>query len=181
MSRPRRADATENRKRIVDAARAALADSDDVHLNAIARRAGVGQATLYRNFPTREDLLAEVYRQDVDELVTAAHTLVAEYEPLAALERWFDQLVGYARVKRGVLAAVEAATWRALTDDSHAPISDAVTLLLDAGKATGSVRDDVDARDVILLIGYLARLQDAEWETRARHLLALILDGLRTR
>ena len=49
----------------------------------------------------------------------------------------------------------------------------------DAGKAAGTVRADVDARDVIILIGYLARLDESDWDTRARHLLDIILDGLR--
>ncbi len=64
MSPRRRADAAENRARIVAVARAAVADGGDeeLKLNAIAKRAGVGQGTLYRHFPTREDLLAEVYR-----------------------------------------------------------------------------------------------------------------------
>src|ERR1700722_10888818 len=68
----RRADATENRARIIRAARSAMAESDDVKLNAIAKQAGVGQGTLYRHFPTRDDLLAEVYRADVEQLVAAA-------------------------------------------------------------------------------------------------------------
>ncbi|MCO5969592.1 hypothetical protein NDW01_14410 [Actinoallomurus sp. WRP6H-15] len=55
-----------------------------------------------------------------------------------------------------------------------------MTALLDAGKAAGAIRPDVDARDVILLIGHLTRL-DEEWETRARHLLHVVLDGLRSR
>lgn len=55
----------------------------------------------------------------------------------------------------------------------------AITVLLDAGKADGTIRPDVDARDVILLIGYLSRLEQAEWDTRARHLLQVVLDGLR--
>ena len=67
-----RADAAGNRARIIAAARTAIADAGEVKLNAIARQAGVGQGTLYRHFPTREDLLAEVYREDVDELVAAA-------------------------------------------------------------------------------------------------------------
>lgn len=179
MTSPRRADAAANRERIVAAARSALAHSDDVRLNAIAKRAGVGQATLYRHFPTREDLLAEVYRQDVDDLVAAAHTLVAEHEALSALEAWFDRVAGYARVKRGVLAAVEVSAGRDLAAESHGPITEAVAVILDAGKADGSIRADVDARDVILLIGYLTRLRDTEWDLRARHLLAIVLDGLR--
>ena len=57
----------------------------------------------------------------------------------------------------------------------------AITTLLDAGKTDGTVRDDADARDVILLIGYLARLDETEWDARANHVLDIILDGLRRR
>jgi AcrR family transcriptional regulator len=182
MSTPRRrSDAIENRERILDAARAALLSSDEVRLSAIAKRAGVGQATLYRHFPTREDLLAEVYRHDVDELVAAAPELLSQHDALTALARWFDRVAEYARVKRGVFAAVEVSVWQDLSAHSLGPIGAAVTILLDAGKAEGSIRRDIDARDVILLIGYLTRLEDSEWEQRAGHLLSVVLDGLRRR
>jgi len=178
---PRRADAAGNRARIIRAAREVITNEEDLRLNAVAKRAGVGQGTLYRHFPTREDLLAEVYREDVDALVAAAPALLAEHDPVTALARWFDRVVEYARVKRGVFAAVEVAVWQDLSAHSLGPIGDAVTTLLDAGKAAGTIRDDVDARDVILLIGYLTRLEPDEWDARARHLLEVVLDGLRTR
>lgn len=69
--------------------------------------------------------------------------------------------------------------WQDLSAHSLGPIGDALTTLLDAGKADGTIRSDVDARDVIILIGYLSRLDDAERDTRARHLLGVVLDGLR--
>ncbi|MFS0897602.1 TetR/AcrR family transcriptional regulator [Mycolicibacterium litorale] len=176
----RRADAAQNRDRIIAAARAMILDSaDEVRLSAVARRAGVGQATLYRHFPTREDLLAEVYRHDVAQLVSAAAALAAEHRPLDALARWLDRVAEYARVKRGVFAAVEVGVWQDLSAHSLGPIGDAVTALLNAGKAEGTVRADVDARDVILLLGFLTRLDEAEWEQRARHVLSIVLDGLR--
>ncbi len=181
MSSPRRADARENRERILAAARAELGDEGGLRLNAVAHRAGVGQGTLYRHFPTREALLAEVYRVDVDELVAAAATLLATQEPVAALAAWFERVADYAQVKRGVFAAVEEAVWRDLSAHSLGPIGDAVALLLDAGRREGSLRDDVDSRDVIVLIGYLSRLDAAEFDLRARHLLGVVLDGLRTR
>jgi AcrR family transcriptional regulator len=180
-SAPRRADATENRARIVEAARAELTEDPDFRLNAVAQRAGVGQGTLYRHFPTRADLLAEVYRADVDELVAAAGTLLEEHAPADALRAWFDRVAEYARVKRGVFAALEVATWENLSASSLGPIGDAIMLLLDAGRAAGEIRDDVDARDVVILIGYLSRMDASEFDTRARHLLGIILDGLRTR
>ncbi len=180
LTAPRRADAARNREHIVAAARALLTTSQDVPLNAVAKRAGVGQGTLYRHFSTREQLIAEVYRHEVDDLVAAAGDLLAESDPVQALAGWFDRLIDYARVKRGVLAAVEASTWEPLSAQSHGRIGWAITTLLDAGKSAGLLRQDVGARDVVLLIGYLTRLNEAEWDTRARPLLQIILDGLRS-
>ncbi len=174
-----RADAAGNRARIIAAAREAIANTGEVKLNAIARQAGVGQGTLYRHFPTRDDLLSEVYREDVAELVAAAPALLARHEPLTALARWLDRVADYAQLKRGVFAAVEAAVSQDLAAHSLGPIGEAVTTLLDAGKADGTIRPDIDARDVILLIGYLTRLEQAEWDARSRHLLQVVLDGLR--
>lgn len=178
-----RADAQVNRQRIVEAARDALAASsgsgEDLRLNAIAQQAGVGQGTLYRHFPTRTDLLAEVYRHDVDELVALAPTLLEMEQPDVALALWFDRVADYARIKRGVFAAVEASVWKDLSAHSLGPIGEAITLLLDAGRARGVVRADADAQDVITLISFLTRLDDAS--ERARHLLAIVLDGLRLR
>lgn len=182
MTEPRqRSDAVENRARIIEVARSAVTASGELTLSAVAQQAGVGQGTLYRHFPTREALLSEVYRQDVDELVAAAAALLDRHTPLAALALWFDRVADYASVKRGVFAAVEVAVWQDLAASSRGPIGDALTTLLDAGKADGTIRSDVDARDVILLIGYLSRLDAAEADTRARHLLDIVLDGLRHR
>ncbi|WP_432251722.1 TetR/AcrR family transcriptional regulator [Streptomyces sp. HNM1019] len=178
-ARTRRTDAVRNRTRIVEAARVALAESRHVRLNEIAKRAGVGQGTLYRNFPNREALLAEVHRRDVEELVTAAPALLAEHEPVEALRHWLDRLIDYAGIKRGVLAALEPVAWQDLVADSRNPVEGALTHLLNAGKAAGSLRADVDAHGVLLLIGYLGRLDRDEWESAARPLMNVILDGLR--
>jgi AcrR family transcriptional regulator len=175
----RRSDAVDNRNRIIAAARAVVASSPDFKLNAVAKEAGVGQGTLYRHFPTRESLLSEVYRQDVDVLVESAPTLLAEHAPLDALRLWFDRVASYAEIKRGVFAAVEANVWQGLSANSLGPIGDAVDTLLAAGRTDGTIRDDVDARDVILLIGYLTRVEADEWDHRARRLLGVVLDGLR--
>ncbi|MCQ8833574.1 TetR/AcrR family transcriptional regulator [Streptomyces malaysiensis] len=169
-----------NRTRIVEAARAALAESHLVRLNEIAKRAGVGQGTLYRNFPNREALLAEVYRRDVEELVAAASALLVEHEPVEALRHWLDRVIDYAAIKRGVLAALEPVAWQDdLVAHSHNPVEGALAHLLDAGKAAGSLRTDVDAHGVLLLIACLGRLERDEWESKARLLMNVILDGLR--
>ncbi|MEU7573269.1 TetR family transcriptional regulator [Micromonospora sp. NPDC049240] len=175
----RRADAQLNRERILAAARELVRQPGELRLNAVAKACGIGQGTLYRHFPTREDLLAEVYRQEVDELVAAAPRLLARHQPVDALAAWFDRVAAYARVKRDVFAAVEAATWRGLAAHSLGPIGESVELLLAAGRAAGTIRPDADARDVIVLISWLSRLDDAELDARGSRLLAILVDGLR--
>lgn len=174
-----RTDARRNRDRILAAARQQLAEPGPLRLNAVARASGVGQGTLYRHFPTREDLLAAVYQRDVDDLVAAAPELLAQHTPLKALAAWFDRVSAYARVKRDVFTALEAATWRDLADHSLSPIGGAVELLLAAGRANGSIRDDIEARDVIILITWLSRLDNDELDARGPRLLSVLVDGVR--
>src|ERR1700728_5240536 len=100
-----RADPEQNRARILAAATAALAISSDATLNSIARRAGVGQGTMYRHFPSREDLLLAVYRQDVQAVIDAAPALLAAYPPAEALRRGFGRLASYGRLKHGAARA----------------------------------------------------------------------------
>ena len=181
--RERRSDAVANRDLIVEAARAELSESNgaaaDLRLHRVAKSAGVAQGTLYRHFPTREHLLAEVYRHELTQLVEAVPPLLAEHPPLPALTCWLQRLVEYARVKRGVMMAIEASAWQNLYSDQHHRLDEALGMLLDRGKAAGHVREDVDAADVILLLGALSRIPAAEWDTRANTIVAVIVDGLR--
>ena len=184
-TRAPRSDAVANRERIVIAARAALSGSngavDDLSLHLVARSAKVGQGTLYRHFPTREHLLAEVYRQEMGELADAVPALLVQHPPLDALARWLERLIDYARVKRGVMAAIEASAWRELYSSQHNRLDEALGALLDQGARSGAIRADVDVTDVILLLGALSRIPSTEWDDRARTLVTVIIDGLRAR
>lgn len=173
---PRRSDAEQNRARILAVARTELATSTEVTLNSIAKRAGVGQGTMYRHFPNREALLLAVYRQDVEALIESSPTLLAQHPPLKALRLWFDHLAAYGRVKHGVSAAIEAATRADLSSEYYDQVANAITLLLNAGKATGELRPDVDADEVLLLVGFLWR---SPIRNRSSHLLDIVMDGLR--
>jgi AcrR family transcriptional regulator len=165
VSRARgRADAVNNRARIIAAARTAIADEGCISMRELARRAGVSQGTLYRHFRTRVDVVVEIYRDQVHELTAAAPVLLAEHEPLVALSRWLNRMTSYARINRDFVDAVDTS---------------ALAMLLDAARARGDVRADVDARDVALLLGYLVRLDAREWGVRAPRLLQVIVDGLR--
>src|SRR5580693_5308676 len=91
-SEPLRSNARQNRDRILAVAHEALIASSDASLNSIAKRAGVGIATVYRHFPTREALVLEVYRHEVTQLAEAAPALLASHPPLDALRKWMDRL-----------------------------------------------------------------------------------------
>src|ERR1700761_8837119 len=97
-----RADARENRARILEAARRALAGNGDTSMNQIAQRAGVGPGTLYRNFGTREALALAIYEADIDELVASVPTLLATRTPLNALHAWTTELVSAMVKKHGL-------------------------------------------------------------------------------
>ena len=176
---PLRLDAQRNRDRILAVARELIRGPGDVRLNAVAKASGVGQGTLYRHFPTREALLAAVYERDVDDLVATAPALLATHPPLEALSAWFERVSAYARIKRDVFAALEAGTWRDLADHSLGPIGDAIEMFLDAGRTNGSIRTDIQARDIIILISWLNKLDDDELDARAPVLLTVLVDGLR--
>jgi AcrR family transcriptional regulator len=176
-----RSDAARNRAVIVEAARDLLGEPGELKLSLVARRAGVGQGTLYRHFATRDELVRALYDQEIDDLVALAHALLGEHAPDVALERWFDQLAAYARVKLGVIAAVEASVWQDISAQTMGKLATALTALLDAGRERGVLRGDVDARDVILLSWFLAHVEHGEWNDRTPRLLSVLLDGLRVR
>jgi AcrR family transcriptional regulator len=148
-------------------------------MQAIAKRAGIGQGTLYRHFPTREALVLEVHRHDVADLVDAAPTLVAEHPPRQALRLWLDRLASYGQIKRGLAGAFHTATHKQLAGEGYGPVLNAITTLLDACKKAGAVRQDVEAEEVLLLVGFLWRIDpDDNWSVRTSRMLDLVMDGL---
>src|SRR3979411_3399359 len=119
----KRSDARRNRDAILAAALEALTASPDASLNAIAKRAGVANATLYRHFPTRESLVLEVYRHEVRQLVSTADQLLTEREPGDALREWVARLAQYAMTKHGLAQAIRAAAspGSPLFEETHSP------------------------------------------------------------
>jgi AcrR family transcriptional regulator len=174
-----RADAQHNRERILEAAREAFAVSGDASLNSIAKKAGVGPGTLYRHFPSREVLVLAVYRYDVQQLADSAADLLAAHPPLKALRLWFDRLAYYGMIKHGLADVLHSATSDGLAGETYVPVIGAITLLLTACVQDGSVRPAVDPDDVLLLLGFLWRIDPGpEAEARATRLLDLVIDGL---
>jgi len=176
---PLRADAQENRERILEAARRAFAESGDASLNSIAKKAGVGPGTLYRHFPSREALVLAVYRYDVQKLADAAAELLADNRPARALRVWFDHLAYYGRIKHGLADVLHSATSDGLAGETYGPVVGAIRLLLTACEKEGSIPPGIDPDDVLLLLGFLWRIDPGpDAATRAGRLLDLIMAGL---
>ncbi|WP_432510156.1 TetR/AcrR family transcriptional regulator [Kineococcus sp. SYSU DK001] len=174
-----RTDAQENRQRILAVAAEALTQDGTVSLNAIAKRAGVGPGTLYRHFPDRESLVMAVYRHDVAALVASAADLLQQQPPAAALRDWCLRLGRFGLLKHGLSDVLRTSTGRRLHGESYEPVVQALGLLMSAAERAGAVRSGVAPADLLLLLGFLWRLDpDDDWEQRAGELLTVVLDGL---
>jgi AcrR family transcriptional regulator len=181
--KPQRADAQRNRARLLEAAVCAFSqDCPDVTLDAIAKDAGVGIGTLYRHFPTRESLVEAAYRNELDRLCDAAADLSQELSPEAAMRAWMDRFVDYMTTKRGMSDALRCVIASGGNPFSHSRdrMTAAVTTLLDAGAAAGTIRPDVEPVDVLAsLSGVTLAAGDPDQRDQARRLLDLLMDGLR--
>src|ERR1700674_2810757 len=178
-----RADAVRNRERVLEAAKVVFsAGGPDASLGAGARRAGVGIGTLYRHFPTRESLFEAVYRREVQQLGELAEQLKDEAEPVEALRRWLRSNVAFVATKRGMRPALARAAHKPseLTAYSFDRLTKAVGALLDRAVATGEIRTDISAEDVLrALIGMCYMHDQPGWQSTVLRLLDVFVDGLR--
>src|ERR1700745_3100518 len=180
--RNERSDARRNRDAILAAALEELTASPDASLNAIAKRAGVANATLYRHFPTREELVLATYEHEVQKLVDAAGQLLQEQAPADALSRWVERLARYAVTKHGLADALRKATTpgsELSSTDVYNAIVAALDRLLQANISAGTLRPGLDADDVILALAGLWQLDPAsDWRAQAGRIYEIVLRGL---
>jgi AcrR family transcriptional regulator len=185
--RPMRADAQRNYTKLLDAASAAFLEhgADDVSLEEIARRAGVGIGTLYRHFPTRQALLEAVYRDQVELLEARAEELLKTESPGDALADWLRALMKFSSTKHTLTSALLAGLGKdsALLSSCSKVIRGAADALLARAQEAGVVRPDADSGDVIRLVHAvnIATQRGPADPGQADRMLALILDGLRPR
>jgi AcrR family transcriptional regulator len=181
--RPLRADAQRNRDRLVEvAAQMFASDGVDASLEEIARRARVGIGTLYRHFPTREHLVEVVYRREVEGLCHAAAELAHEHPADVALELWMQRFVDYIATKRGLATSLRVllTTNSTLFSDTSGRVSGAMRGLIEAAAASGKIRADVDASDVMHALGGIYSAPNTpDWRERSGRLVKLLMDGLR--
>jgi AcrR family transcriptional regulator len=178
LTRPKRADARRNYDKVLAAAREAFAEGgESTALEEIARRAGVGIGTLYRNFPTRQDLFNAVYFGEIEELCQAAED-VADLPPWEALTTWLRRFVQYAATKRAI--------WESLNRDSdrfktaREAMYAAGTPLFERAQQAGEARKDVSFDDLLRMVSGLTAAGFVDDEQRVR-VLEIALDGVRAR
>jgi AcrR family transcriptional regulator len=152
-------------------------------MRAIAREAGVGIATLYRHFPTRESLVDAIYRDQVGRLTTGARELLGRLAPAAAMRRWMDLFGDWIATKNGMLDTLLAMieSGEIAHAQTRTELLAAITTILDAGRGAGDLRSDVTAEDIAaMLIGIFTVAPRPEHEAKADRLLNLLMDGLRS-
>jgi AcrR family transcriptional regulator len=175
----RRADAERNRDKILAAARAAFADPDaEVSMAEISRRAGVGMATLYRNFPGRQELLEALFTDEVDAVCRAAETIDGQ-APGAALAAWLHRFSAFTTSKRHIAAELLKQTDRSnpLFENNRTRVITAGRPLLAAAQHVGEVRDDLTLEQILDMIVAIATIHGDTGYTGP--ILQAALDGLR--
>ena len=182
-ARKPRADAVRNRERVLEAAKAVFsAGGSEASLEAVAKRAGVGIGTLYRHFPTREDLFEAVYRREVEQLSELAEQLKNAKDPVDALRRWLRSNVEFVATKKGMSAAL-ALTFQSsseLAAFSMDRLIKAIGSLLDRAVAAGEMRADIGPEDLFrALIGMCYMHDQRGWQASVLRMLDVFVDGLR--
>lgn len=175
----RRADADRNRGRILDAARMSFADPGaTVSMAEIARRAGVGMATLYRNFPGRRELLEALLAQDVDEVCRAAGSIPGASDGTAAVA-WLRVLADFLAGKHRLAGEIlrQSAADPAVLDTGRSRVLAAGRPLILAAQRTGALRDDITAEQILDLVIAVAEIPGDR--DHSRHIVEVALDGLR--
>ena len=182
-ARPLRADARRNREGILQAAREAFeADGVLTPLDAVATRAGVGNATLYRNFPTRDDLLAEVMQVSLVAAFAEADELARTLPPRQALTEWLVRLAWQLRIWHDLpycLAAAHAGNDSPVSTTCN-PVHLRLDAFLDAARASGDVHADVDGGGVYELVLAISWATDRfhDDQAAARRRVELAIAGL---
>ena len=177
--RPLRADARRNREKVLRAAREAFAASGyGVPLDEIAARAGVGPGTVYRHFPSKEDLFEAVATARVHDLIEDARSRADAVDPGHAFFGFLERIRREARAKRDMPDVISIAG--SLQDDLHA----ALDVLLRRAQQAAAVRPDITTQELIVLLGGVLRsIRDAPSGAAdpglGDRLLAVVADGLR--
>ena len=184
LRRRPRADGERNRARLIEAAKRVCAEEGAaVSLEHIAREAEVSIATLYRHFPTRNELIAAVYQQEVDMLIEAADQLAAEREPATALREWLKLFVDFLDTKYGMAEAMDTLIGGPEPLYSRTPhrLDGPIKALVAGGVATGVFRDDIEPHDLLRALAGVAQVRPGKnWKQSAIRMVDVLLSGMQS-
>ena len=182
-ARKPRADAQRNRDRVLEVAKEAFTRSGaDASLDDIAKQAGVGAGTLYRHFPSRDELLEAVYRTEVEKLAAAEQKFAETMPPIEALRAWMLLFVDYIATKKIIAPALNTMVGgpSKVFEASHAQIWEAIRALVKRAIKSGDIRRDLDAIDLLrALIGVANVATSPDWQQSARRLVDILITGSR--
>jgi AcrR family transcriptional regulator len=180
--RRQRVDAKRNIGFLLEAAKTVFAASGvDAPAKEIAALAGVGVGTLYRHFPRRSDLVVAVLQREIDACADAGPALSATHEPATALAQWLDRYTAFVATKRGLATALHSGdpAFDALPGYFWKRLGPVLDDLLDAAKATGEIRADVSAKDLMTAVALLSHPAPDTDPAYSQRMVTLLIDGMR--
>ena len=182
-ARPIRADARRNRERILQVAKAAFTrDGAAASLDDIARQAGIGPGTLYRHFPTRDELITAVYQSEVEKLAAAEQHFAARLAPVDALRAWMLLYIDHVAEKKLIIPAMDTIDggYMRLVEGSRSLIHAAFLRAVKRPIASGDLRSETDPDDFVrALIGMFYTTAMPGWEASARRVVDILIAGSR--
>jgi len=180
-ARKPRADAQRNRNRVLEAAKEAFTRSGaHASLDDIAKQAGVGAGTLYRHFPSRDELLEAVYRTEVEKLAEAEQKFAETMPPIEALRAWMFLFIDYIATKKIIAPALNTLVGghSKVFEASYTRIWDAIRALVKRAIKSGDIRKDLDPIDLLrALIGVSNVASSPDWQQSARRLVDILITG----
>ena len=182
LPRPVRADAQRNITALLEAAKAVFAEAGvDAPVRDIAERAGVGVGTLYRHFPQRAQLIAAVFRRELDACANAAVQLAAEQAPAEALAGWMQRFSAFIATKRGLATALHSGdpAYEELYGLFEKQLVPAITGLLDAAVASGEIRNELSPGELLNAAACLSAQAPGDNPGYAQRMVKILVDGLR--
>jgi AcrR family transcriptional regulator len=178
-----RVDAQRNRERILEVANEAFTRSGaNASLDDIAKQAGVGPGTLYRHFPTREELLQAVYRSEMEKLAAAGRKFTQSMAPIEALRAWLLLFVDAIETKQIIAPALNTliGDHKKVFAASYAKIHGAIHALVKRAIKSGDIRKDLNPMDLVrTLVGVANVSTSPDWQQSARRLVDILITGSR--
>jgi AcrR family transcriptional regulator len=182
-ARKPRADAQRNRDRVLEAAKEAFTKSGaEASLDDIAKKAGVGAGTLYRHFPSRDELLEAVYRAEVEKLGAAEQKFAANMPPIEALRAWMFLFIDYIATKKIIAPALNTlvGSHSKVFEASYDQIWGAIRALVKRAIKSEDIRKDLDPIDLLrALIGVSNVASGPDWQQSAKRLVDILITGSR--